>query len=189
MRAFVKTQTTWFQPSRFCGLRLTATPAILCHTQQTEVRAGGYRRVALQFPDALLPDAPAVCRLLAVSTAAVSRNGAVGFCLFPLLGRLSQYYTPPHTHPQQLQQEGQEPPPTCEEEPTTTAPPPFFFIIGDTSYGACCADEVAAQHLLADCIVHYGPACLSPTARLPVVHVFGRRPLRDPQTAAAGIAR
>lgn len=65
----------------------------------------------------------------------------------------------------------------------------FFFIIGDTSYGACCADEVAAQHLNADAIVHYGPTCLSPTARLPVIHVFGRRALRpDPQAAAASIA-
>lgn len=66
---------------------------------------------------------------------------------------------------------------------------PFFFIIGDTSYGACCADEVAAQHLNADAIVHYGPTCLSPTARLPVIHVFGRRVLRpDPQAVAASIA-
>lgn len=96
--------------------------------------------------------------------------------------------TPPQTGPQQT--EAQEPSDSDPEAAAATATTaPFFFIIGDTSYGACCADEVAAQHLRADCIVHYGPACLSPTARLPVIHVFGRRPLSNPQAAAAGIAR
>lgn len=36
------------------------------------------------------------------------------------------------------------------------------FILADTSYGSCCIDEVAAQHVLADVIIHYGEACLSP---------------------------
>ena len=52
-----------------------------------------------------------------------------------------------------------------------------LFVLGDTSYGACCVDEVAAEHVDADCIVHYGDACLSPTTRLPVIYVFGRRDL------------
>ena len=38
----------------------------------------------------------------------------------------------------------------------------LLFVLGDTSYGACCVDEVAAQHLSADVIVHYGRTCLSP---------------------------
>ncbi|XP_008436556.1 2-(3-amino-3-carboxypropyl)histidine synthase subunit 2 [Poecilia reticulata] len=46
------------------------------------------------------------------------------------------------------------------------------FILGDTSYGSCCVDEVAAEHVGADCIVHYGNACLSPSKRLPVMYVF-----------------
>lgn len=33
---------------------------------------------------------------------------------------------------------------------------PFIFVTGDTSYGSCCVDEVSAQHLKADAIVHYG---------------------------------
>lgn len=48
-----------------------------------------------------------------------------------------------------------------------------IFILGDTSYGSCCVDEVAAQHLFADCIVHYGRTCLSATSKIPVVYVFG----------------
>ncbi|XP_056290313.1 2-(3-amino-3-carboxypropyl)histidine synthase subunit 2 [Pseudoliparis swirei] len=51
------------------------------------------------------------------------------------------------------------------------------FILGDTSYGSCCVDEVAAEHIGADCIVHYGGACLSPSARLPLMYVFERRPV------------
>ncbi|CAG8439097.1 1100_t:CDS:10 [Acaulospora morrowiae] len=50
-----------------------------------------------------------------------------------------------------------------------------IFILADTSYGSCCVDEVAAQHVDAECIVHYGHSCLSPTSRLPVLYVFGKR--------------
>uniref|UniRef100_A0A8C5QA33 2-(3-amino-3-carboxypropyl)histidine synthase subunit 2 n=1 Tax=Leptobrachium leishanense TaxID=445787 RepID=A0A8C5QA33_9ANUR len=49
------------------------------------------------------------------------------------------------------------------------------YILGDTSYGSCCVDEVAAEHVSADAVVHYGRACLSPCSRLPVSYVFGRR--------------
>eukprot|EP00005_Dracoamoeba_jomungandri_P000731 CAMPEP_0174256640 /NCGR_PEP_ID=MMETSP0439-20130205/5855_1 /TAXON_ID=0 /ORGANISM="Stereomyxa ramosa, Strain Chinc5" /LENGTH=536 /DNA_ID=CAMNT_0015339349 /DNA_START=250 /DNA_END=1860 /DNA_ORIENTATION=+ len=49
--------------------------------------------------------------------------------------------------------------------------------MGDTSYGSCCVDEVAAEHLKADLIVHYGRACLSPTSRLPVQYIFGKKEL------------
>ncbi|KAF7213598.1 2-(3-amino-3-carboxypropyl)histidine synthase subunit 2 [Nothobranchius furzeri] len=51
------------------------------------------------------------------------------------------------------------------------------FILGDTSYGSCCVDEVAAEHVGASCIVHYGSACLSPSNRLPVLYIFEKRPL------------
>lgn len=35
------------------------------------------------------------------------------------------------------------------------------FVLADTSYGSCCVDEVAAEHVNADLIIHYGPSCLS----------------------------
>lgn len=35
-------------------------------------------------------------------------------------------------------------------------------ILGDTSHGSCCVDEVAAAHVNADCVIHYGRACMSP---------------------------
>ncbi|XP_075229879.1 2-(3-amino-3-carboxypropyl)histidine synthase subunit 2-like isoform X2 [Lycorma delicatula] len=47
-----------------------------------------------------------------------------------------------------------------------------LYILGDTSYGSCCVDEVAAEHINADGIIHFGHTCLSPTVRLPVFYVF-----------------
>ncbi|XP_069837362.1 2-(3-amino-3-carboxypropyl)histidine synthase subunit 2 [Dendropsophus ebraccatus] len=49
------------------------------------------------------------------------------------------------------------------------------YILGDTSYGSCCVDEVAAEHVGADALIHYGRACLSPCRRLPVTYIFGRK--------------
>ncbi|PVG00331.1 diphthamide biosynthesis protein [Serendipita vermifera] len=50
-----------------------------------------------------------------------------------------------------------------------------LFVLADTSYGSCCVDEVAAQHVNADAVVHYGHTCLSPTTRLPTIYVYGRQ--------------
>ncbi|XP_066590947.1 2-(3-amino-3-carboxypropyl)histidine synthase subunit 2 [Prorops nasuta] len=47
-----------------------------------------------------------------------------------------------------------------------------LYILGDTTCGSCCVDEIAAQHINADGIIHFGHACLNPTIRLPVYHVL-----------------
>ncbi|PON77687.1 Diphthamide synthesis DHP [Parasponia andersonii] len=52
-----------------------------------------------------------------------------------------------------------------------------FFVMADTAYGSCCVDEVGASHVGADCVVHYGHACLSPTTKLPAYFVFGKAPM------------
>lgn len=49
-----------------------------------------------------------------------------------------------------------------------------LFVLGDTSYGSCCVDETAAEHVAADAIIHFGHSCLSAPSRLPVLLVFGR---------------
>lgn len=51
-----------------------------------------------------------------------------------------------------------------------------LFILGDTSYGSCCVDEVAAEHVAADAVIHFGHSCLSVPSRLPVLFLFGRSP-------------
>ena len=51
---------------------------------------------------------------------------------------------------------------------------PLVFILGDTTYASCCPDEIGAQHLNADVIVHFGQyACLSVSDSLPVIYSFG----------------
>ncbi|NXW55826.1 DPH2 synthase, partial [Eurystomus gularis] len=52
-----------------------------------------------------------------------------------------------------------------------------MYVLGDTTYGSCCVDEVAAEHVGAEAVLHYGPACLSPCRKLPVLHIFGKQPL------------
>ncbi|KAH6940787.1 hypothetical protein HPB50_006735 [Hyalomma asiaticum] len=52
--------------------------------------------------------------------------------------------------------------------------PAELFILGDTSYGSCCVDEVAAEHVAADAVIHFGHSCLSVPSRLPVLFIFGR---------------
>ena len=43
---------------------------------------------------------------------------------------------------------------------------------------SCCVDEVAAEHVDADVVVHFGHSCLSRTSRLPALYVFGKYPLQ-----------
>lgn len=46
------------------------------------------------------------------------------------------------------------------------------FILADTSYGSCCVDEIAASHVEADSLIHFGNACRSKVSRLPVLYMF-----------------
>ena len=120
----------------------------------SEIKRGKWRKIALQFSDEMLPDAPRVFEAL--------RNG-----LKRSSGGQDSSY------------------PDGSTESALTAltiksgemPEERLYILADTSYGACCVDEIAAEHVEADVVVHYGRSCLSPTARLPVVHVFTQRAL------------
>lgn len=86
---------------------------------------GSYNRIALQFPDHLLTDAPRVATALQSSLPERSK----------------------------------------------------VHILADTSYSACCVDEIAAEHVDAQVVVHYGRSCLSPVKRLPVLYVHTEQEL------------
>lgn len=111
----------------------------------SEIRAGQWKRIALQFPDDMLVDAPRVFERL--------RDGLK------------------HERAARAAAAASEDEKNEEKEEK-------LCILGDTSYGSCCVDEVAAEHTDADVVVHYGRACLSPTARLPVIYVFTAKSLR-----------
>ena len=115
----------------------------------SEIRAARYKRVALQFPDGMLQAAPRVLGLL-------DRG----------------------LKDQPKARDGSPEPAGTSSSPDRE-PATKFYILGDTSYGACCVDEIAAEHVDADAVVHYGRSCLSPTARLPVIYCFTHQPLEN----------
>lgn len=101
-----------------------------------ELHDGQRKKIALQFPDHMLGDAPRVVELLKTELDRV--RGADG----------------------DIQQAKER-----------------IWILADTSYSACCVDEIAAEHVNADVVVHFGRSCLSPTSRLPVIYVFTKHQL------------
>ncbi|XP_030371137.1 2-(3-amino-3-carboxypropyl)histidine synthase subunit 2 [Scaptodrosophila lebanonensis] len=52
------------------------------------------------------------------------------------------------------------------------------FILADTTYGSCCVDEIAAAHVEADSVIHFGNACRSKGTRLPVLYLYPVLPLK-----------
>lgn len=118
-----------------------------------EIKKGKWSRVALQFPDEMLPDAPKVFELL--------RDG---FQRGASHGRASS----DHEISTGVTSIG------FGDSSTAVVRP---YILADTSYGSCCVDEIASEHVGADVVVHYGRSCLSPTARLPVIYVFTEQDL------------
>lgn len=147
-----------------------------------EVKRGGYRRVALQFPDGMLGVAGRVvgelergCERwkeedgddredneesgktegLETDFNALSTSEAKDSKIVTANGNASQ--------PREGKRERIR-----------------FYILADTSYGSCCVDEIAAEHVAADAVIHYGRSCLSPTTRLPVIYIYTSQTLSLP---------
>ena len=130
-----------------------------------EIKRGRWRRVALQFPDDMLPDAPRVFEALSRGLNSASEEKPVEESI--------QENAPKGDEAEPLEIDVSKMALSAEEMSQETK----LYILADTSYGSCCVDEIAAEHVDADVVVHYGRACLSPTARLPVIHVFTRQEL------------
>ncbi|ORY04138.1 putative diphthamide synthesis protein-domain-containing protein [Clohesyomyces aquaticus] len=129
-----------------------------------EIRQGRWRRIALQFPDQMLVDAPRVYEYLARGLRARPRiSKGNGGLPEKQNGRSEEEDITEKMGYSSIKQDED-----SEDK---------LFILADTSYGACCVDEVAAEHVDADVVVHYGRSCLSPPSRLPVIYVFTERPL------------
>ena len=116
-----------------------------------EIRKGRWSRIALQFPDDMLPDAPKVFELLSTGLRSPSQN------------LIDKHVYSEHEHFADIDSVKSNESSAIEVKP---------YILADTSYGACCVDEIASEHIGAEVVVHYGRSCLSPTARLPVIYVF-----------------
>jgi diphthamide biosynthesis protein 2 len=54
----------------------------------------------------------------------------------------------------------------------------IIYILADTAYESCCVDYVAAAHVTADAIIHFGPVCFSKTcATIPYLNIYEKSPL------------
>ncbi|KAI9682133.1 MAG: Diphthamide biosynthesis protein 2 [Caeruleum heppii] len=135
-----------------------------------EIRQGNWTRIALQLPDEMLVDAPRIYQLLARGLSHHHNPSSRGFAH----GEESSHSTSPPGAGMSDQLDGLALHGTDKEDPSPDAK---LFILGDTSYGSCCVDEIAAEHADAEVVVHYGRSCLSPTARLPIIYVFTSQPL------------
>jgi diphthamide biosynthesis protein 2 len=150
-----------------------------------EVRDGWYKRVALQFPDEMLRDAPRVFEALEEELKRLSavnpqkRKIQQEEALATSFNHLSTSSSTSTEVDVQAQNNGRE------KGKEVTVERVRLYILADTSYGSCCVDEIAAEHVDAEVVVHYGRSCLSPTARLPVIYVFTTRPLNISDTVQA----
>ena len=48
-----------------------------------------------------------------------------------------------------------------------------YFILADTSYSFCCVDEVAAEHVNGDMVIHFGESCFTQINKLPIIYSLG----------------
>ena len=125
-----------------------------------EIRENKWRRIALQFPDEMLPHSARVYQLLARGLKPNPKSNEI---------QQTSEQTPDDSDEAMKAVER----PSVDEDET----PIRLTILADTSYGSCCVDEIAAEHVDADAVVHYGRSCLSPTVRLPVLYVYTKREL------------
>ncbi|CBZ37396.1 hypothetical protein, conserved [Leishmania donovani] len=170
-------------PTAASGGGLASLSCQLCSsTAAVPSRLGlPYMRVALQFPDELLGDAVAVVHCLSNLVATDQRY--VEAMEFKKVGGvvrdeskccIAGGVAPPqqrgravagaaaaaaHSRPATMDN------PNC---PTSAM---RLFVLADNTFGSCCPDEITAQHYTADCIVHFGEACMSRSTRLPVFYV------------------
>ncbi|EME48432.1 hypothetical protein DOTSEDRAFT_67471 [Dothistroma septosporum NZE10] len=141
------------------------------HRTINEIRGGRWKRIALQFPDDMLVHAPRVFETLrdGLRQARSNQRGNAN----ESINSESVQHVAAKLEETSLETDltGGQPPTPAEDVDEK------LCILGDTSYGACCVDEVAAEHVDAEVVVHYGRSCLSPTARLPVIYVFTEKSL------------
>lgn len=122
--------------------------------EQKEGDEPKYKRATLQFPDSLVCDAAAVAqqlqRKLGLTEAALDLKESESCSTS--CGESS----------------------CCKDNTTSPREGQKLWILADTSYSSCCVDEVAAEHVKSDLLIHFGDACLNAVSKLPCAYVFGK---------------
>lgn len=119
--------------------------------QTNEDGSPKFKRITLQFPDSLVCDAAAVAQTL---------QARLGLDVME-----NSYFK---------QESGGDARSKAREDISTNEDTQRLWILADTSYSSCCVDEVAAEHVHADLLLHFGDACLNSVSRLACAYVFGR---------------
>lgn len=129
-----------------------------------------YKRVTLQFPDELISDSATVVhelqQRLKLAPGPDSAEKSAAAPSEPCGGKSLE-------------------PKACDGEPcgsrtcgaqseNLASQEQRIWILADTSYSACCIDEVAALHVNADLVVHMGETCLNPVGSLASCYVLGK---------------
>ncbi|CAG8956697.1 hypothetical protein HYFRA_00012241 [Hymenoscyphus fraxineus] len=143
-----------------------------------EIIKGGWRRVALQFPDGMLGDAPGVFEGLEGEIGRLEKEGEIESGGVEGEGEGEEGEL--EEREVEINGEGK-----VEKAERGSREKIRLAILADTSYGSCCVDEIAAEHTNAEVVIHYGRACLSPTARLPVLYVYTTMPLEISEVLTA----
>lgn len=115
--------------------------------QQQENGSPKYKRITLQFPDDLICDSATIVHQLqsrlGIEANEVETDATDSGCCGNGCGKESKSATQ------------------------------TIWILADTSYSSCCIDEVAAEHVNSDLVIHFGDACLNVVDKLPAAYVLG----------------
>lgn len=132
----------------------------------SELIKAGYKTITLQFPDLLICDSSYVVLMLQDI----------------LRANYEGSYTGPTEAPVKCAQTCGKATCCSEKSQKDSSEPPEVWVLADTSYSDCCVDEVAAEHVGGDVVVHFGDSCLTPIQKLKSIYVFG-----EPQVDLAEI--
>ncbi|EGW30694.1 uncharacterized protein SPAPADRAFT_51906 [Spathaspora passalidarum NRRL Y-27907] len=108
-----------------------------------------YKRITLQFPDSLICDSAIIVQEL-------QRELALEPCLSDDKSACDNLSG------------------CCGKKDVDNGDKQRLWILADTSYSTCCIDEVAAEHVHSDLVVHFGDACLNDVEKLSAAYVFGK---------------
>ncbi|ODV59885.1 2-(3-amino-3-carboxypropyl)histidine synthase, partial [Ascoidea rubescens DSM 1968] len=120
-----------------------------------------YKKISLQFPDTLINQSSIVLQYLQDNLQSVivaeSSENELNFT-----SQDNHKDSSSHSHSHDLDNFT----PSARE----------VWILADTSYSPCCIDEIAAQHVNSDLIVHFGDSCLSNFSNLTSssILIFGK---------------
>lgn len=134
-----------------------------------------YRRITLQFPDSLVCDSAAVAKILQSRLGLdLMDDGSSDTSSSDSARAGSKAANGSEKHCGQSDNQCCKSNKQCCQSEEQNSVKQRLWILADTTYSSCCVDEVAAEHVKADLLLHFGDACLNSVSKLSCAYVFGR---------------